>query len=93
MKNSALQFTRQYVQDNTEYIDGNVAEHLILNVRSADQGYLEYLSEDEIEEYENATFERTVEIQNEIENWINDNFNFDISDAFNFMCDQMPKNK
>ena len=80
MKNSALQFTRQYVNESTEYIDGNVAEHLILNVQSADQGYLEYLSEDEIEEYENATPERRAEIQNEIENWINDNFDFDVSE-------------
>lgn len=80
MKNSALQLTRQYVNDSTEYIDGNVAEHLILNVQSADQGYLEYLSEDEIEEYEYATPERRAEIQDEIENWINDNFNLDISE-------------
>lgn len=80
MKNSALQFTRQYISDNKQYINGNIAEHLILNVQSADQGYLEYLSEDKIEEYENASAERRAEIQDEVEDFIKTNFDFEIDE-------------
>ena len=82
MKNSALQFTRQYVKDaqSNGYINGNVAEHLILNVQSEDQGYQSYLTDDEIENYESSSSEKRAETRNEIEAWITDNFNFDVSE-------------
>lgn len=79
MKNSASQLTRAYIHDNKQFIEGNVAEHLMLNLEAI-SCYSEYLSDEEIEEYENASLERKSEIESEIENWINDNFNFDISE-------------
>ena len=79
MKNSAGQLTRAYIHDNKQFIEGNVAEHLMLNLESVSD-YNEYLSDEEIEEYENASIERKSEIETEIETWINDNFNFEISE-------------
>ncbi|MDD4515384.1 hypothetical protein [Massilibacteroides sp.] len=78
MKNSAGQLTRAYINDNKQFIEGNIAEHLMLNLEAV-SCYNEYLSDEEIEEYENASMERKAEIEAEIENWINYNFNFDIS--------------
>jgi hypothetical protein len=79
MKNSVLQFTKQAVNDNKQYIDGNVAEHLILTTQSLEHGYFEYLTEEEIEEFENNS-KRRAELETEVEKFINDNFNFDIEE-------------
>lgn len=79
MKNSALQLTKAYVKDFQNVIEGNVAEHLMLNLKAV-SCYNEYLSDDEVEEYNNASTERQSEIEEEIKKWINDNFNFDISE-------------
>lgn len=78
MKNSANQLTKAYIHDNKQFIEGNVAEYLMLNIEAV-SNYNEYLSDEEIEEYENASNERKAEIENEIETWINENFNYDIS--------------
>jgi hypothetical protein len=85
MKNSAVQFAKQYVQDAKSncYIDGNVAEYLILNTQSEDQGYQSWLSDEEIEEYENANSERRQEIRNEIEKFIKEHFDIDVEN-FNY---------
>lgn len=85
MKNSTLQFTKQYVKDaqSNGYIDGNIAEHLILNIQSEDQGYQSYLTDDEIEEYENASSERRIEIREEIESFIKNHFDYDV-DEFDY---------
>ena len=82
MKNSAVQFTKQYVKDAklNGYIDGNVAEHLILNTQSEDQGYQNWLSDEEIDEYENTSSERRQEIRDEIECFIKEHFDIDIDD-------------
>lgn len=77
MKNSAYQFTRQYISDAKVYNESsdNIAEHLILTAQSEDNGYLFYLTEDEKEEFENNS-ERASELIQEIEDWINENFNY-----------------
>jgi hypothetical protein len=80
MKDSVLQFTKQYIADNKEYISGNVAEHLIELAKNLDRGYQDYMNHDEIEEYENATPKRAAQIEKEIRAWINKNFNFDIKE-------------
>ena len=53
MKTNVLQLTEAYVADNKQYISGNVAEHLVTNADNMENGYLEYLTDEEIEEYEN----------------------------------------
>lgn len=82
MKNSAVQFAKQYVKDAKAngYIDGNVAEHLILNTQSEDQGYQSWLSDEEIEEYENASSERRQEVRDEIEDFIKEHFDIDVEE-------------
>jgi hypothetical protein len=77
MKHSAKQLTKAYIHDNRQYIEGNVAEHLMLNLEGV-SSYHEYLSDEEIEEYENATLERRAEMEKEVENWITENFSYDI---------------
>ena len=79
MKTSAMQLTKAYIHDNKQFIVGNVAEHLMLTIEAV-SNYSEYLSDEETEEYENASFERKAEIEAEIESWIKDNFNLDISE-------------
>ena len=79
MKNSAMQLTKAYIHDNKQFIEGNVAEHLMLTIEAV-SNYSEYLADEEIEEYVNASPERKAEIELEVESWIRDNFNFDISE-------------
>ena len=79
MKNSAMQLTKAYIHDNAKFIAGNVAEHLMLTIEAV-SNYSEYLADEEIEEYVNASPERKAEIELEVESWIRDNFNFDISE-------------
>jgi hypothetical protein len=79
MKHSANQLTRAYIHDNKQFINGNIAEHLMLNIEAV-SNYNEYLSDEEIEEYENASPDRKAEIENEIEAWIKENFDYDITE-------------
>jgi hypothetical protein len=81
MKNAALQFTRQHLQEAKQYqeSDMNVAEYLILNAQSAENGYLEYLTDEEIEDFENS-LKRREELEKEVEGFINDNFDFNFEE-------------
>jgi hypothetical protein len=80
MKQAVLQYTRQAVNDNKRYIDGNIADHLLENARSADTGYHYYLSDEEAEEFDTCDAARRAEIISEVESFITDNFDFDIKD-------------
>ena len=79
MKPAILQLTKQHVQDSRQYNEGNIAEHLLLNTGSVENGYFFYLTDDEIEEYENSS-ERRKELEIEVKNWIKKNFDFDFSE-------------
>ncbi len=86
MKSAILQLTEQHVSDSTEYINGNVADHLIREAQAGDNGYLWFLSHEEIEEFENNP-KRRKELEAEIESFIRENFNYDmleitISDSY-----------
>ena len=78
MKHSALQFTRQFLQEAKQYqdSDSNVAEYLILTAEAEENGYYSYLTEEEIDEFENDS-KRREELETEVETFINDNFDFD----------------
>lgn len=80
MKNSVLQFTKQYVNDSKKYIIGNVAEHLLSITKSNPDGYFIFLTEDEINDYENSPINHKSLIENEIDTFITNHFNFDIKD-------------
>lgn len=81
MKQSVHQFTRQVVNDNKDFIlEGNIAEWLINEASSHEWGIHWYLSDDESLEYDRATTARRAEIEQEVFNYIKENWNFDISD-------------
>ena len=80
MKNAILQYTNQAVVDSKGFIEGNVAEYLILSTQSENFEYRFYLSDEEYDEYEKASNERRQEIRDEVDNWIRENFNFNISE-------------
>lgn len=77
MKNSILQLKRQHLQEAKQYqeSDSNVAEYLILTAQSEANGYLSYLTDEEIENFENDS-KRREELKNEVESFINENFDF-----------------
>jgi hypothetical protein len=78
MKTSALQLTRAYIIDNKQYISGNIAEHLVTNADNCENGYIEYLTDEEIREYES-----NIDMRNHYEecvvNFCYENFDYDIS--------------
>ena len=79
MKKSALQFTKAYVYDVQNSNEGNIAEHLLLSAQSEQNGFFCYLTDEEIEKYENFPQSR-IEFENEVEVFLNENFNFDFKD-------------
>ncbi len=78
MKNQALKLTEAYVKDNLLHIEGNVYDHLITDAEMSDNGYFFYLTDEEIEAYENKPSERA-RLEDEVENFLKDNFDFDIT--------------
>lgn len=78
MKNQALQLTQAYLNDNILHIEGNVYYHLSFNAEMSDNGYYFYLTDEEIEAYENNASERS-RLENEVDQFLKDNFNFDIT--------------
>lgn len=81
MKASIKTIMDGVVHDNREVIKengGNVAEYLITDTEAQDQGWLWFMTDEEAEEYENASAERREEIRNDIRNWINENYNYNL---------------
>lgn len=79
MKNSVLQLTKAYIHDNKKYISGNIAEHLTTNAEHMENGYLQYLTDEEIEEYETNADMRN-HYEECIVNFCYENFDFDIEE-------------
>lgn len=79
MKTSALQLTKAYVNDNKQYISGNIAEHLVINADIIENGYYEYLTDEEIQEYETNADMRAY-YEECVVNFCYENFDYDISD-------------
>lgn len=83
MKNAINTLIEMVISDSKEFIiqnGGNVAEYLIADAESADQGWLWFLSDEEIEEFENGSSERRSEIISEIQNFINSNYDYNLVD-------------
>lgn len=76
MKNSIKTMIDSLVHDNASFIKengGNVAEWILLNDEAEDQGYLWYLTDEEITDFENGNSEKYI---NEIRNYVNENYNY-----------------
>lgn len=79
MKNSISQYIKAYIHDNKNFIDGNIAEHLLYNFYNNDNVFYEYLTDEEIEEINNNV-ELTHKKGEEIVTFIKNNFNYDIAE-------------
>lgn len=81
MKNSIKSLLDAFIRDSAQYVKengGNVAEYIIADAESRDQGWLFFLTEEEAEEYENSDSDRRDEIQSEIRAFINENYNYNL---------------
>lgn len=82
MKKSIHSLVEQISLDNMNYISDNydsIADYIIHNAENSDQGWKEYLSEDEITEYENDPIIASKLIKN-VTNYLNENFNYKLED-------------
>ena len=80
MKNSIQTLLDAYVHDNAVHIKengGNVAEYILSTSEAEDQGWLWFLSNEEIEEYESNP-ERRVELIAQIRAFVNEIYNYNI---------------
>jgi hypothetical protein len=78
MKSSALQLAKQIVNDNKQFIEGNIAEYMLQEVDSNDNNFYQYLTDEEIEEM-NGNPTKWEELGNQVTKMLKDNFNYDIS--------------
>lgn len=70
-----------FVHDNQEYIKengGNAAEYIMADTIAQDHGWLWFLSDEEIEEFENNPARRK-ELKEEIADYVNSNYNYVVS--------------
>jgi len=80
MKNSIETMLDSFIHDNREYIKengGNVAEYIMTGTEAQDQGWLWFLDDEEIEEFENDSMRRD-ELKREITEYVNKNYNYNI---------------
>jgi len=87
MKNSALQLAKQIVNDNKEYIVGNVAEYMIQEVDNDENNFFQYLTDAEIEEI-HETPQKWNELGNAVYRMLSENFNYEIEKEVIFSLEQ-----
>lgn len=76
MKSSIETMLNAYVYDNASYIKengGNVAEYILRDANAMDQGWLWFLSENEIEDFENGNDAKYIA---EITDYVNNNYDY-----------------
>jgi hypothetical protein len=56
MKNSALQIAKQIVNDNREFISGNIADHMINELENNEFSLYSFITDEEIEDIESTDF-------------------------------------
>lgn len=82
MKPSIKTLLDTYIHDNKRSIissNQTVAEYILADAEAQDQGWLWFLSEEEIVEFENATSERRNRIKNKIIDFVNENCDYSIN--------------
>jgi hypothetical protein len=80
MKNAIETLLNAYVSDNAGYIKengGNVAEYILTTADSEENGWLWFLTEEEIEEFETKP-ERKAELIEQISAYVTENHNYNI---------------
>ena len=76
MKHSIETLLNAVVNDNYNYIkesEGTIADWLLLNTREVEYGYYFFLTNDEIEEFENNKTRKN-ELIEEVESYVIENF-------------------
>ena len=79
MKNSAKQIAKQIVNDNKQYIDGNIAEYMIQEVDANENNFYQYLTDEEIEEM-NGNPEKWNELGKQVYSMLRENFDYNIEE-------------
>ncbi len=80
MKNSINTHLDAFVHDNAEAIKESgktAAEYILDDTEAEDQGWLWFLSEEEIEEFENDKEKRAEHIQT-IKDYVNENYSYKV---------------
>ena len=82
MKSSISAMLDSYVSDNSLYIvenGGNAAEYILADTEAQDQGWLWFLSDEEIKTFETDRKARYQMIQ-EIKDYVNSNYNYEVTE-------------
>lgn len=82
MKNSIGTLLDSYVSDNSSFIAQNeetAAEYILRDTEAWECGWHWFLSDEEIEEFENDSA-RAEELVQEIKNYVNSNYDYEISE-------------
>jgi hypothetical protein len=80
MKTNIKQIMDSYVYDNEDYIEengGNAAEYILADTEAEDQGWLFFLSDEEIEKFENDKDFREDTIF-KIKEFVNENYDYQV---------------
>jgi hypothetical protein len=80
MKSAIETLLNAYVSDNAEFIKengGNVAEYIMNTTESEENGWLWFLTEGEIEEFETNP-DRKAELIEQITTYVNENYNYNL---------------
>lgn len=79
MKNSILTLAQSYVNDNRQFITGNVAEYLINEANEDDNDFFWYLSDDEICDMDGNP-DLWQKNWDEVVEFLSSNFNYEIEE-------------
>ena len=78
MKNSALQLATQIIQDNKDFISGNITEYMIQEVDMSHNNFFQYLTDEEMYEID-GNQEKWNELEDQVNEMLRENFDYDIS--------------
>ena len=78
MKNSALQLATQIIQDNKDFISGNITEYMIQEVDMSYNNFFQYLTDEEMYEID-GNQEKWNELEDQVNEMLRENFDYDIS--------------
>ena len=78
MKNSALQLATQIIQDNKDFISGNITEYMIQEVDMSYNNFFQYLTDEEMYEID-GNQEKWNELEDQVNEMLRENFDYGIS--------------
>ncbi len=79
MKTTSVQIAKQIINDNNQYINGNIAEYMIKEVDSDDNNFFQFLTDEEIEDMD-GNQEKWNKFGEEVYSMLKEIFNYDISE-------------